>query len=278
MPAFAGKPNDVQMREIIVFLRSLSANSAGAQFQDASRMDKSEVSDEQRERLRPCCPRCPAPDVPLRICHALRLLSVASDTSTPVRSNLNPERFAFGLGSVWRQDRSTRMETVTQPLREEHRDLLPHIQQLRVAADLVGKAPIEETRRAVDEAYDFLVGHLIPHAQAEEAALYPVVGRAMGAPEATATMRRDHVEVGRLTAELGALGAHLTAGVADEAVLRELRRVLYGLHALVKVHFAKEEEVYLPLLDARLTANEATALFRDMEEAAGEAKRHAAAV
>lgn len=168
------------------------------------------------------------------------------------------------------------METPTQPLREEHRELLPRIKQLRVAADLVGEAPIEETQRAIDEAYGFLVSHLIPHAQAEDAALYPVVGRVMGAPEATATMRRDHVEVGRLTADLGASRARLAAGIADETVLRDLRRALYGLHALVTVHFAKEEEVYLPLLDARLAPEEATTLFRDMEAAASEAKRHAA--
>lgn len=35
----------------------------------------------------------------------------------------------------------------------------------------------------------------------EEDALYPVVARLMGAPAATATMTRDHVEVERLSAE-----------------------------------------------------------------------------
>jgi iron-sulfur cluster repair protein YtfE (RIC family) len=169
------------------------------------------------------------------------------------------------------------MATPTQPLREEHRELFPHIEQLRLAADRVGTDPPEDTRRAVDAAYGFLVGHLIPHAEAEDAALYPVVGRVMGAPEATATMRRDHVEVGRLTEELGTLRSRLATGAVDQALHQELRRVLYGLHALVRVHFAKEEEVYLPLLDARLTAAEAAALFQDMETAAGEAKRQAAA-
>ena len=169
------------------------------------------------------------------------------------------------------------MAILTEPLREEHKELLPHIEQLRVAANEVGASPLEAMRRAVDEAYDFLVGHLIPHAQAEDAALYPVVGRIMGAPEATATMHRDHVEVGHLTQQLGALRARLASGAADEALQRELRRVLYGLYALVRVHFAKEEEVYLPLLDARLTADEAAAMFRDMEAAAREAKQKAAA-
>ena len=53
-----------------------------------------------------------------------------------------------------------------------------------------------------------------------------------------------------------------------------LRSVLYGLYAIVKLHFAKEEEVYLPLLDARLRPEEAQAMFEEMETAAQEAKTH----
>jgi iron-sulfur cluster repair protein YtfE (RIC family) len=125
----------------------------------------------------------------------------------------------------------------TQPLRDEHKELFPHIESLRAAADSVGEAPVETVRRKVAESHEFLVHHLLPHARAEERALYPVVARLMGAPEAKA-----------------------------------LRAVLYGLSALVSVHFAKEEEVYLPILDQRLTDAEARHLFEAMEEAAKEAK------
>jgi hypothetical protein len=38
------------------------------------------------------------------------------------------------------------------------------------------------------------------------------------------------------------------------------------------VHFAKEEEIYLPLLEARLTGDEARELFTAMEHAAHEIK------
>ena len=164
------------------------------------------------------------------------------------------------------------MATITQPLRDEHRELLPHVESLRAAADTVGARPLADVQRAVDAAYDFLSGHLIPHAKAEEAALYPVVGRVLGAREATATMSRDHVEVGQLTEELGALRARLSGGEAEAG---DLRRVLYGLYALVKVHFAKEEEVYLPMLDERLSEEEARQMFEAMEAAAHEAKAHA---
>jgi iron-sulfur cluster repair protein YtfE (RIC family) len=159
----------------------------------------------------------------------------------------------------------------TQPLVDEHRELFPHIEALKAVADSVGEAPPDALQRDLNEAYEFLAHHLIPHAKAEERALYPVVGKLMGAPAATASMSRDHVEVGRLTDELMALRSETIARSARERE-RALRRVLYGLYALVKVHFAKEEEIYLPLLDAGLTAEDARRLFAAMEAAAAEAK------
>jgi iron-sulfur cluster repair protein YtfE (RIC family) len=164
------------------------------------------------------------------------------------------------------------MATLTQPLKDEHKELLPHIERLQTVADSIGASPIESVRRGIDESYEFLAQHLLPHAQAEEKALYPVVGRLMGAPEATATMSRDHVEVGRLVEELGSLRSHLLGKTTSADQEKALRRVLYGLYAVVKLHFAKEEEVYLPILDARLTAEEANRMFEAMEMAAKQAK------
>jgi hypothetical protein len=94
----------------------------------------------------------------------------------------------------------------------------------------------------------------------------------MGASDATATMSRDHVEVGRLTEELTRLRDRLAGNAPGDADAAALRRLLYGLYALVRVHFAKEEEVYLPLLDARLNADEAHSMFEAMEAAAARAK------
>jgi iron-sulfur cluster repair protein YtfE (RIC family) len=164
------------------------------------------------------------------------------------------------------------MSTLTQPLRDEHKELIPYIERLQTVADSISDAPIGAVRRGIDEAYEFLAQHLLPHAQAEEKALYPVVGRLMGAPEATATMSRDHVEVGRLVEELGSLRSHLEGETTSADQEKALRRVLYGLYAVVKLHFAKEEEVYLPILDARLTAEEASRMFEAMEMAAKQAK------
>lgn len=166
------------------------------------------------------------------------------------------------------------MALPTQPLRDEHKELLPHIETLATLADSVGKLAPGLLRKRVDEAHGFLAHHLIAHAQAEDRALYPVVAKLMGAPEATATMSRDHVEVGRLTAELAALRSQLSGATVSDVQAKALRRILYGLYALVKVHFAKEEEIYLPLLDARLKPAAARRMFEAMEKAALEAMGH----
>src|SRR5262249_19145968 len=99
----------------------------------------------------------------------------------------------------------------TQPLRDEHRELRPHVERLREAAEAVGDTPTPELHSLLEEVNDFLGRHLIPHAQAEEAALYPVVARLMGAPVATATMRHDYIAIGRAVVELRTLHDHLAA-------------------------------------------------------------------
>ena len=164
------------------------------------------------------------------------------------------------------------MASITQPLRDEHKALYPQVEILRLAGDVVNESLTSLAHDKIEQSYNFLIRQLIPHAQAEDKALYPVVQKVLGTPQATTTMSRDHVEVERLTQVLGTLRVHRTqlSITFDQAMA--LRRVLYGLYALVKLHFAKEEEIYLPLLDSKLTAEEARAMFEAMEVAAGEAK------
>lgn len=156
------------------------------------------------------------------------------------------------------------MDRLTQPLHDEHRELLPQVDEIATVADHLDGNLTQSDLDQLTAVSNFLQRHLLRHAAAEEAALYPVVGWAIGNPEATATMSRDHREIARLTAELTELLDAAYDGAAD---VTALRRTLYGLRAIVVLHFAKEEEVYLPLLDQRLTPHDAVRLFADMEEA-----------
>jgi len=170
------------------------------------------------------------------------------------------------------------MAALPQPLRDEQRELISRIELLRTVADSIGSAPLEAVREGIKDACTFLMHHLIPHAQAEEQVLYPTIGRLLRTLEATTTMSRDHLEVIRLTEELEELRLRLFYTPLSEPDKKALRRILYGLYAIIKVHLAKEEEIYLPILEARLLPEEAHQMFEVMERTVNEAKSNLKAI
>lgn len=153
------------------------------------------------------------------------------------------------------------MALPTLPIREEHKGLLPHIENLKRVAAAV-KDGSDDAVAAVEEVYTFLSGHLLVHAGAEEAVLYPTVEKISGMPGLTKTMSRDHVAIQEMVEELG----HVKSDVAAHS--EPVCRLLYGLYALVKVHFEKEEEIYLEMMDAKMNEQEVAEMYAQMEKAA----------
>ena len=159
------------------------------------------------------------------------------------------------------------MTMPTDPLRAEHRDLFPHVAELRTIADGVTRWDADTSGRIAD-VVGFLSQHLVAHAHAEEEVLYPAVEDLLEAPGATATMVADHVEIVARLDRLQTIGRSLAPGSPTEDEANELRAELYGLWAILGLHFRKEEEVLLPILDAHLDDDEALALFDRMGAAA----------
>lgn len=154
------------------------------------------------------------------------------------------------------------MSTLTDRIRAEHEDLRPHVDQLRITADAVGATSVDVLRELTEACLRFIVHDLIPHADSEGDVLYEAVAKVFGSSEATATMVRDHVEVRRYAEELSTLHGSLMAGHRlTEDLARDLRRILYGLYAIVTLHFAKEDEVYATVLSARLAESEEARLL-----------------
>ncbi|MGZ9262923.1 MAG: hypothetical protein ACXW6V_25945, partial [Candidatus Binatia bacterium] len=60
----------------------------------------------------------------------------------------------------------------------------------------------------------------------------------------------------------------------DRVTAMELRRVLYGLYSVVKLHFAKEEEIYLPILANHLSEGDAHELFHKIADVAHHEAHH----
>lgn len=157
--------------------------------------------------------------------------------------------------------------SVTQPLRSEHAELRPHLDQLDTLAASLGRRDADTPARLA-ASIEFLQAHLLPHAHAEEAALYPVVEQALGAPGATATMVADHRDIARRIEALAATARDVDAGPPSAEQTESLRAQLYGLSAILQLHFAKEEEVLLPILDTHLSDDQARDLFAAMADVA----------
>ncbi len=79
--------------------------------------------------------------------------------------------------------------------------------------------------------------------------LYPVVAKLIGGADPIGPMSRAHVEIRRLAGMLSRLIKELPEDGPMAADLRDLRRVLYGLHAVLRLHFAQEDESYLSLFE-----------------------------
>jgi hypothetical protein len=132
--------------------------------------------------------------------------------------------------------------------RAEHRELLGVVDRVRTVADRLDHLPPDQAQAEAAAVHRFLVERLLPHEQAEDTLLYPLVAELLGGDDPTAPMHRAHTEINRLARLLGGLLEELGPAGPEPEDLADLRRILYGLHAILRLHFAQEEEAYLSLL------------------------------
>ena len=152
----------------------------------------------------------------------------------------------------------------TEPFRKEHEQLLEHIEHIAKAAREMPRLSDEERDVLRDRILGFLRGTLIPHAKAEEEVLYPEWAGLLGFTDAAAPMIHDHEAIVARVDRLSIVP------VTEVDTLQEL---LYGLHALISVHFRKEEDLQLPAFDAAPPEVTEAVLAR-MEHAAGHDHEH----
>ena len=148
----------------------------------------------------------------------------------------------------------------TESFRHEHEQLLEHIEHIAYAAREIPRLSEDERDTLRSRILGFLRGTLLPHAKAEEEVLYPEWAKLVGFADAAVPMVHDHEAIVARVERLEA------ADLSDVDTLQEL---LYGLYALISVHFRKEEDLQLPAFDA------APAVAADVLERMGVAAGHA---
>jgi heavy metal translocating P-type ATPase len=136
---------------------------------------------------------------------------------------------------------------LTKRFAREHQAIWADIEQLRAAADALGILPPAQAMARVRHTCRLLVEEVGPHEKAEQQELYPAMDRLLGSRYATAAMSRAHAEIAHQIRRLGQLIDDIGPGQPDEADIADLRALLYGLHATLRLHTTQEEENYLSL-------------------------------
>ena len=138
--------------------------------------------------------------------------------------------------------------SLAEQLAGEHAALLGPVRQIRsVAETLDAASPTERLDRA-RTVLALLTERILPHETIDEESLYPAVARLIGGEDPTGPMSREHVEIFHLTRLLGRLVEDAGKDGITDADLPELRRLLLGIHTVLRLHFAQEDESYLSLL------------------------------
>jgi heavy metal translocating P-type ATPase len=134
-------------------------------------------------------------------------------------------------------------------LKSEHEHLAGPLDRLRTVADQLSELAPREAAGALAEVELLVRERLMQHEREDEAELYPVIERALGGSDPIPAMHRTHREVQRLGGLLGRMVADLPPQGPDQAAINDFRRVLYGLEAILRLHFAQEDELYCGLAD-----------------------------
>jgi heavy metal translocating P-type ATPase len=132
----------------------------------------------------------------------------------------------------------------------EHDELRDTVESLRDAADQLVAGADGAALQSLIRAHNVLTDRILPHEESEETGLYPALARPLGSAEATATMSRTHAEIHRLADRIG---THVALAKACNAIqpdqVDDLLACLYGLYALLRLHFVQEEENYFTLTE-----------------------------
>lgn len=128
--------------------------------------------------------------------------------------------------------------------------------------DAAAGGSVTEVIRSRAELVAWLQTELLPHAQAEEQALYPAAARRPGGRVLVEGLLAEHAVLAALVDELEGAGTPIDAAAAARAV-----------NVLFAVHLAKENDLILPLLLASDEVSVA-ALLHGMHSLLGETAVH----
>ncbi len=154
-------------------------------------------------------------------------------------------------------------------LRGTHQALEDVLNRLRTTADQLPTYTPAQATAALGELDDLVRERLLRHERHDDDVLYPTIERALGGDDPMASMHHTHRAIQQFGALLHGMVGDLSSEGPDPVAINDLRRLLYGLEAIARLHFAQEDELYHALAEPRRGAAGAgpAAVDGDLEQA-----------
>ena len=143
------------------------------------------------------------------------------------------------------------MARPTEDIREHHKMLEERLHGFWHKIESLQKFSAQE-RRLLDDLMTFLKEELLPHAEGEEKHLYGKVAELMKNPLFTKTMEMDHQFIKQYITELETVINNVHKESANVTIKR-IQTIASKLQGIIEPHFQKGNDVYLPILDEKLS-------------------------
>jgi hypothetical protein len=146
------------------------------------------------------------------------------------------------------------------PLRRARQPLHLGLNTLQVAASAIATAEPRFALAALDSALKYLREILLPACRAEEATLFVAIDGLFGVTNSCHVMKAQHTTIMRMAGDLVQAAEAARAAGSVEDYEQYLQPLLHGLYALCRAHVESEDEAFVTVLEAMLSAHQAEAL------------------
>jgi hypothetical protein len=155
---------------------------------------------------------------------------------------------------------------ITEPrvVREHYERLARRVDRLPELGELIDSRDPTVVGPALGETCAFVHELLLPHIAASEGVLYPELERVMQNRHSMTPMRREHGQIRMACDQILTLKRTIDAGRFGTRDQIALRRAVFRLYALLKVHLA-EELLYADIVEHGMSAEDEQALATAMD-------------
>lgn len=132
-------------------------------------------------------------------------------------------------------------------LKAEHDELMPKLADIGRLADRLGNLGTVDALAELQRIDNFVQEEILPHERQDDREIYPVLSKLIGGEDPMAAMSLTHGEIFKLSGTLHRMVEDMTTLGDPGDDLFDARRVMYSLDAVLRLHFAQEEELYQTL-------------------------------